>query len=175
MDSPPDRSGGLRDEDLRVWMAQYGPGLRRYFQKRAGAAEAEDLVQDVFLRLQGRAEGGVVDNVERYLFRTAANVMVSRHRAQLARGWTTRHPFDETLQPPDELSPERVLIAKQEISRVILAMERLPPRARAAFVFHRFEEMTYPAIATRMGISVKAVEQLINRALERLAQEVKVR
>jgi len=59
-------------------MAQYGPALRAYFRKKAGAAEAEDLVQDVFVAMQAR--GGVedIEHVGRYLFRVAANVLARR-------------------------------------------------------------------------------------------------
>jgi RNA polymerase sigma-70 factor (ECF subfamily) len=87
----------IREEDLRAWMVEYGPALRRYFERRVGAAEAEDLVQDVFLHLQARAVGGAVDNVERYLFRIAGNVLVSRHRHRAARGFPLTDALDEAL------------------------------------------------------------------------------
>jgi RNA polymerase sigma factor (sigma-70 family) len=165
-------SQAIREEDLRAWMVEYGPALRRYFERRVGAAEAEDLVQDVFLHLQARAVGGAVDNVERYLFRIAGNVLVSRHRHRAARGFTLTDALDEALEPVETIAAERALIAKQDVARVIAAMQALPPRTREAFIFHRFGEMTYPAIAKRMGISVSAVGQLIARALEKLTEEV---
>ena len=161
----------IREEDLRAWMVEYGPALRRYFERRVGAAEAEDLVQDVFLHLQARAVGGAVDNVERYLFRIAGNVLVSRHRHRAARGFSLTDALDEALEPVETIAAERVLIGKQDVARVIAAMQALPPRTREAFIFHRFNEMTYPAIARRMGISVSAVGQLIARALEKLTEE----
>jgi RNA polymerase sigma factor (sigma-70 family) len=162
----------IREEDLRAWLIEYGPALRRYFERRVGAAEAEDLVQDVFLHLQARAVGGAVDNVERYLFRIAGNVLISRHRHRTARGFALQDALDEALEPVETISSERVLIGKQDVARVIAAMQALPPRTREAFIFHRFGEMTYPAIAKRMGISVSAVGQLIARALEKLSEEV---
>ena len=162
----------IREEDLRAWMVEYGPALRRYFERRVGGAEAEDLVQDVFLHLQARAVGGAVDNVERYLFRIAGNVLVSRHRHRTARGFALTDALDEALEPVETIAAERVLIGKQDVARVIAAMQSLPPRTREAFIFHRFGEMTYPAIAKRMGISVSAVGQLIARALEKLTEEV---
>lgn len=153
----------------------FGPGLRRYFAKRAGGAEAEDLVQEVFVRLQARAAGGTVDNVERYLFAIANNVLVSRHRYEAARVLSRQGPLTEALQPVEDLTPERVLIGKQEYQRMIVALRKLPPRAREAFIFHRFEEMTYPVIAQRMGISITGVEKLIKRALAQLAVKMERR
>src|SRR5215217_3326455 len=54
---PHDGPGGPADQTLRVWLEDYGPALRRYFEKRVNPAEAEDMVQDVFLSLQVR-DGG---------------------------------------------------------------------------------------------------------------------
>src|SRR3546814_3070532 len=55
------------DRDLAAWMATYGPGLRRYFRRRADDADVDDLVQEVFLRLQSAQLSTPLDNVERYL------------------------------------------------------------------------------------------------------------
>jgi DNA-directed RNA polymerase specialized sigma24 family protein len=79
-----DQVAGHREEDLRAWMAQYGPALRRYFQKKVGPAEAEDLVQDVFVSLQVRGGAEAIDNIEGYLFRIAANALMRRYKR---RGW----------------------------------------------------------------------------------------
>ena len=76
-------------QELHAWMVRYGPALRRYFQKRVGHAEAEDLVQDVFVAMQVR--GGVedVEHQNRYLFRIAANVL-ARRRARPTWSRTSR-------------------------------------------------------------------------------------
>ena len=81
---PLDNAVGHREEVLRAWMAEYGPALRRYFQKKVGPAEAEDLVQDVFVSLQVRGSAETIENVEGYLFRIAANALMRRHKR---RGW----------------------------------------------------------------------------------------
>jgi len=105
-----------------------------------------------------------------YLFAIANNVLVSRHRYESVRVFARQSPLTDALQPAEDLTPERVLIGKQEYQRMIAALQNLPPRAREAFIFHRFEEMSHPAIARRMGISVIAVRKLISRAMERIAE-----
>lgn len=160
----------VRDEDLQAWMVQYGPALRRYFQKKAAPADAEDLVQDVFLAMQSRGEGAAIENVQGYLFRTAAHVLARRYGPGR---WDWRRGADglEGHEPHEEISPERSLIGKQSITRLLEAIDRLPPRMGEAFALHRFEEMTYPAIGRRMGISPRTVEKLISLALKRLILE----
>ncbi len=174
MAQPPDASRDTPppEKDLAQWMVQYGPGLRRFFSRRAGAAQAEDLVQEVFLRLQNAPGQEPVENVERYLFRIAHNVLVSRYRHDAARALARHDALDEAFDAPDHISPERILAAKQEYARAIVAILNLPPRARAAFTFHRFENMTYHAIGDRMGTSKESVKELMQRAIDRLSAEM---
>ena len=176
MASPPNPSREddrpVRDEDLRAWMVLYGPALRRYFLKKASASEAEDLVQDVFLAMQSRGAGAEIENIEGYLFRTAANVLARRYGAG---GWDWRRRVDQAEEPHEEISPERVMMGRQAVAQFVVGLRTLPPRAREAFVFHRFEEMTYPAIGRRMGISPRTVEKLISLALKRLIVSVEAR
>ena len=163
----PHAAGSARRESVRGYMLEYGPALRRYFQKKVNATEAEDLVQNVFLNIQSRgAQAGAIENVEGYLFRTAANVLARRLGRDAWRG----DPLSVVVEPQDELSPERALIAKEQLERVVEALKTLPPRTRQAFILHRFEEMTYAAIAARMNISTKAVDHAIQRALKHLSR-----
>ena len=170
MGMPPDRAREqatkARHEDLRGWMERYGPGLRRYFQKRVSAAEAEELVQEVFLAMHARSAAEPIDNVQGYLFRIAANLLSKRSEHAHVQ-------LDEALEFADGFSPERILIGRQEAARVIVAIDNLPPRTREAFALHRFEEMTYEAIARRLGISVSAVSKLVARALAHVAVELR--
>lgn len=156
------------DGDVRGWLAQYGPALRRYFRRRAAAAEAEDLVQEVFIRLVARTRGEAVEDVERYLFRIANNVLISRHRHDTALVRRADAGILDPSDSADEISPERALIGKQALSALAVAVQGLPPRTREAFVYHRFEEMTYAAIAERMNISASGVEKHIQRAIEHI-------
>jgi RNA polymerase sigma-70 factor (ECF subfamily) len=172
MASPPPRpqeapAGSV--EDIHALMVQYGPALRRYFRKRAPPHEVDDLVQNVFLKMQVRGAGDTVENIERYLFRTAATVLVDGHRGDPLN---LRHhqELHEDLEPVDEFSPERILIGAEGLDRIMAVLQALPPRTSEAFILHRFEEMTYDAIARRMGISRSGVEKLIMRALDRLME-----
>ena len=169
---PADRLADLPSEEVGALAARYGGVLRAYFQKRAPSADADDLVQDVFLRLHSRSDEDAVENPERYIFKIASSVLIDRHRHELARGLGLHDVLDEDFGLVDELSPERTLIGRQEHARAIRALRELPPRARAAFTLHRFEHMTYAAIAQRMGISINGVKHLIARALERLNEQV---
>ncbi len=178
MGKPPtpadENARGVSEEDLRAWMTQYGPALRRYFQKRVSTAEAEDLAQDVFVAMQVRGETASIENVEGYLFRTAAHILARRYRKP-DWDWSRRESFDEAVELPEHLSPERILIAKEDLEFVITAIESLPTRMGEAFAMHRFGEMSYVTIARRMGVRTRTVENLVARAVRRLIEVARAR
>jgi RNA polymerase sigma-70 factor (ECF subfamily) len=155
-------------------MVQYGPALRRYFVRRANSADAEDLVQDVFLLLQARGGGAEIENIEGYLFRTAANVLARRYQRGRWR-WGSQLPLEHVRGLADELSPERILMGKEALERVLRGLDDLPPRAAQAFFLYRFEHLSQEAVARRMGVSVKAVEKFVRRAVRQLMEQAEPR
>ena len=166
-----DKAGGsnANDAQLLAWFEEYGPALRAHFRKRGAGADADDLVQEVFLRLQIGAARSSIEKIERYIFRIANNVLISRYRHDLVEGRPYRDVLTEDNGALDSFSPERIFLGREYWAQFVACIGNLPPRAREAFLLHRFEEMTYAAIAQRMGVSVSAVEKLICRALQQLA------
>ncbi len=168
--APPGNVGAVvaHAQERNAWALRYAPALRRYFGKRVGAAEAEDLVQDVFLAMQVRGNIGEPDNADGYLFRVAARILAKRY-SRPRWNWADYAPLDDIFDPSDEISPERTLLARERVSRLMTALEALPPRMAEAFVLHRFDEMTYAEIARCMGVRMKTVESFIARASTRIA------
>jgi len=160
--------------DPRAWIVQYGPALRRYFLRRANAADVDDLVQEVFLMMQARGAGSEIGNIEGYLFRTAANVLGMRRR-RATWAWGRQEEIEDVEGLADELSPERILIGKEALDQMMAALRELPPRCAHAFILYRFEHLPQEVIARRMGIKVKAVEALVQRAARRLYEQVEQR
>jgi RNA polymerase sigma-70 factor (ECF subfamily) len=154
-------------------MAAYGGRLRRYFARRAPAADTDDLVQDVFLRLEMAGRRGVISDVERYLFTIARNVLISQRRNRAVRRWAQHQALDDTSEPTNPLSPERILSGRQDYARFVKSVDELPPRARTAFRLHHFEDLSRAAIAARMGISEESVKELLHRAAVHIAHAMR--
>jgi len=163
--APPDEASG--DADLYAWALQYGPALRRYFLRRANPMDVDDLVQDVFLKLQSRGATSQIENVEGYLFRTAANVLGHRRR-RVSWAWGRQEDPEICDVVADDLSPERILIGKEALDDMMAVLRELPPRSAMAFMLFRIEQLPQEVIARRMGISLRAVEALVQRAVKRI-------
>ena len=68
--------------------------------------------------------------------------------------------------------PERALMGAQRLRRVMAAIDAMPPRRREVFLLHRVHELTYPQIARKLGVSVKAIEKHIHLAMRDLIRTV---
>lgn len=157
----------LRPEEERELLA-LEPGLRRFFRRRAPAADIDDLVQEVFVSLKARRAETPIENIDRYLFTVAGAVLSRRYRTERGRASAGEAAGDEA----QELSPERVVIGRERLKLAMEVIAGLPQRTREVFVLHRFEEMSYQRIAAELGISVSAVEKHIMLALRALTARV---
>jgi RNA polymerase sigma-70 factor (ECF subfamily) len=106
--------------------------------------------------------------MERYLFTVAGNAL-KRKRSRDGR-WTELGD-EQSLLPPDELSPERIVLSRERLGSAVAVIAKLPPRTRQVFMLHRFEEMTYRRISQKLGISVSAVEKHIMNALRAIMND----
>lgn len=101
-----------------------------------------------------------VEHPKAYLARTARNIVIDQARARRARGGAALalDDLDDASAPWVAPDQEAALLLKQ----VILG---LPPLYRDVFILNRFVGLTYEQIAQRYGVTVKAVEYRMSRAL----------
>ncbi len=159
-----------REKLLRQLSERYRLPLTAYFARRVGSrAEAEDLTQEVFLRMVRRLELEDVENVEAFVFRTAVNLLRDRSRRDKSQS-VRKVEFASRLTDVDDLSPERVFDSRQSLTHVIAVLEELDERTRDAFILHRLEGMKHAQIAELLGVSVSSVEKYIIKTLTLLAK-----
>ena len=139
--------------------------LRRYFARRVPDADVDDLMHEVFLRMQVNASLAPIEHLDRYLFTVAASVIADQARRRKIRRYDDHESIEEVDHPVEDFTPERVLLGQEALEVIVSAIGDLSPRTRDVFVLHRFEEMTCSNIASKMGISVSAVEKHIMKAL----------
>ena len=159
-----------RERLLRQLSERYRLPLTAYFARRVGSrSEAEDLTQEVFLRMVRRLELDNVENVEAFVFRTAVNLLRDRSRRDKSQN-ERKVEFANRNPDVDDLSPERVFDSRQSLTNVIAVLEGLDERTRDAFILHRLEGMKHAQIAELLGVSVSSVEKYIIKALTLLTQ-----
>jgi RNA polymerase sigma-70 factor (ECF subfamily) len=148
------------------------PELRRWVARRVDQRDdIDDVLQDIWLRLCARREGGGIDNVRAYLYQIASSVLTDRARRGKVRGLGRTDELTEAHHPIEEITPDRVLSGRREADRLIERIAALPERTRDIFLLNRFEGQSYRQIADGMSISVSAVEKHIMKALRALTED----
>lgn len=166
------KARGEEQPFLEALAARYRGALNRFFNRRAPhlGSEVEDLTQEVFVRLARRRDGESIRHVEGYIFQTALSVLTDRARRRSVRLADMHVAYDESENAVEDFSPERVLLAREQVEMVKTVLAGLPDKVRAAFVLHRFEELGYWEIARRLGVSASSVEKYISQALRALTE-----
>ena len=128
--------------------------------------EAREVAQEAYVKLLQLESPGVVSFLQAYLFKIAANLAIDRIRHQMVGDRLAREEallFDEV---DETASPERRLLAQDELRRISNAMLELPPKCRQAFAFHVLLERPLAEIAAEMKLSTRMVHYYIVRGLK---------
>jgi RNA polymerase sigma-70 factor (ECF subfamily) len=158
---------------LAEWTRRYRPALASYFRKRLRApGEAEDLVQEVFLRLARQHDLSAIRLIEPYLFQTASRVLTDYLRAGVVRHAGKHDSFEEEAHSGGVSSLEAVIADRQSVDRLLQALAELPERTQMIFVLRRWDGLANADIARMVGISVSAVEKHITKALVHLKARI---
>jgi RNA polymerase sigma-70 factor (ECF subfamily) len=149
--------------------------LLRFLIARTGSAgDAEDLVQELWLKLRQPGSGPIL-NGRGYIYRMAQNLVVDRLREKQRRMRRDRlwsdvgGQHDHSIEPADP-SPnaEQEMLDREETALLASALQTLPDGARRAFELHKIEGLSHAEVAARLGISKSGVEKHMAVAMKYL-------
>jgi RNA polymerase sigma factor (sigma-70 family) len=153
------------DETVEQAYRGHAAAIRgKAFQLTRDPELAADVVQDAFLRLFVEARAGrLPDNVPAWLYRTSANLVISRsRRVDVARRYAPRLLHENQPEQPEDIALDRELGAELSV-----ALSTLPPAHRIALVMAA-HGASGVEIASRIGRSHLATRAVISRARGRL-------
>jgi RNA polymerase sigma factor (sigma-70 family) len=171
--------GGAQDSPLLAAFLEKRENLVLFLAARMRSApEAEDLVQDLYLKVAAMAPGAEVRAPVALLYRMASNLMVDHVRsAQRASRRNAEWRLDTraTLGSEDlvsEPAADEALVAGERVRQLAQAVADLPPQMGRAFRLHKLEGRSQAEAAEAMGVSRKMVEQHIAAAIRRLSERL---
>lgn len=161
-------TAGTVDRDMALLYEREAPRLRRRLARRVSPDKAADLVQAAFARMLGLGPDRLdrLEQPQAYLHRVADNLANDDARSGKRRGERLHLDVDDCEIGGGD--PHVALEARDMLRRIEAAISLLPDRTREIFMAHRFEDLTYPEIAERLGLSVKTIEKHISSALREL-------
>lgn len=145
--------------------------MRRILLRRGRTPfEADDLIQEAFLKMQEYCEkGGQVYKPEGFLVRTVLRLAANARRDEHRELYCDRAVEDLALIVDTSPTPDEVLAGDQCLERMRNALDTVSRRTRDIFFMQRLDGLSYAQIARKMGVSVSAVEKHMASALAVLA------
>lgn len=135
----------------------------------ACSEEAEDVVQDVFVKLwEGRRFEVIERNLRSYLYQSVYNCcmdVLEKNKMTRVELSDSVLGFSETETPDDEEWNTRM-------DEVYAAIEKLPPRTREIFMAIVFEGKRYKEVAEELNVSMNTVKTTLSRALTTLREQL---
>lgn len=167
-----------RDSLIAAYMEKRSLLLQIFTARLGDAHWAEDVVQDLFIRISTSEISGEVGNPAGYLFRAASHIAINQRRSQDSerlRGRLWQADQADWLGPYAVSSGQdalTTLIDADARKRLAGAVEALDEPARTMLRLNRFEGLTQPQIAERLGVSVSTVEKKLSAALRQLIRQL---
>lgn len=163
----------MASDSLEQVFLAHRPALERFLRARCGnAAEAEDLLQDLWLKLAGVMVP--VAEPLAYLYRMADNLVLDRRRSAQRRERRDDAWIDfsgsGSAGVSDAPSAERAIIARGQLAQVAQAFDELGERTTAIFKSYRIDGVGQKEIAAQQGISLSAVEKHLQKAYRLVIQ-----
>ncbi len=161
--------------DENQWLVdqfeEHRPHLRAVAYRMLGSlAEAEDAVQDTWLRLS-RTDADAVDNLGGWLTTVVARVCLNMLRSRNLRREEALgvHVPDPVISTDEEFQPEQEALLADSVGLALLVvLDTLTPAERLAFVLHDMFDLPFDEIAPMVGRTPVAARQLASRARRRV-------
>jgi RNA polymerase sigma factor (sigma-70 family) len=167
-------------DSLDRWFAQevlvHEDSLMRFLSRSwPNRDEHADIRQETYVRIYEAAAKMVPHAPKAFLFATAKHLMIDRVRRRRVVSIESIGGLGELEELHvliDEPSSETRAGARQELRHLAIRFDALPPRCRDVLWLRRVEELPQKEVARRLGISDKAVEKALARALRLLTTNV---
>ncbi len=135
---------------------------------------AEDVIQDLYLKITTVNPDYEIENPTAFLFRMANNIHLNRLRASKSADMRERAWYDtyslisggETVD--DAPSAEMQLSSRQQLGCLLEALKDLPEKTQTIFRLHKLEGVPQTEVAAQLGISISSVEKQLSAALKSL-------
>jgi RNA polymerase sigma factor (sigma-70 family) len=168
---------GGSDEAFRIIHDRYRTRLFAYARQMLGGsrADAEDALQDVFVRAYGALRANDRDvSLRAWLYRIAHNRCIDELRR--AGGPASSAPSEvlELVQAPAS-DPMDAVERRESLRRLVADVQRLPEQQRSALLMREISGMAYQDLAVALEVTVPAVKSLLVRARIGLAQAAEAR
>lgn len=150
--------------DTTTLFVEHRGALVEYAARIVGSrAQAEDVVQEAWMRFDTAVAGRFLDDPLSYLYRIVRNIALDGRRRMSREGRYLVAPVDRTVEnrPSAQPSPEAHSLHREQLALVREALSELPERTRTALRLYRLEGRKLKEVAEHLGISIGLAHKLV--------------
>ena len=155
------------DQIFNQW---YEPVRNFIYYKTGNIYLAEDITQDTFLKIWEKKDEVKTNTIKAYLFTIASNLLNNKMDHQKV----SFKFINNYQQPAATPSPDYDLEMKEFNTKLQTALADLDDKKRTVFLMNRIDELTYKQIADNLGLTVKAIEKRMEKALSFLRNRIEM-
>jgi RNA polymerase sigma-70 factor (family 1) len=158
-------------QDLKSAYDSYFEGLRNFLYYKSGdMALAEDLVQEVFIKVWEKRNTIAKDTLKSLLYTIAGNLLINHFNHMKV---VKTHADREIVTGQSVVQTPQFKMEEEEFGEKLKrVLQKIPDGSREVFLMNRIDKVKYDEIASRLEISVKAVEKRMSKALSIIKEEL---
>lgn len=157
--------------DIAAWFDRYHDQLLRFLARGlSDQSEAQDLAQEVFLRLLRVEDPDLIRHPRAYLYRVAVNV-IQEWRLRNQR-FPVKDDYDLEQEEAGELEPVEAIEASERAERLNRAVAKLPARYRAVLMLRVNQGLTHKEVAEELEMTPRMVKRHLIKAYAKLRERL---
>ena len=146
---------------------QYRHELLMFIRQRvASPADADDLLQDVCLKIAASQRLDQIDRLKSYVFTIAANTLRNQYRSRARQVAMLSVPLESVELTDNSWNPQDMVECLDSIDDLYQKIDKLSPRCKQVFLMNRVEGCSYKAVGKALSISTSMVEKHVSRGLK---------
>lgn len=148
------------------WRKIFSDTKAMLMRKGRSAHDAEDLMQDAYIRLREFAQKKPINSPKALFMRTALNLSIDAYRAKACRGAEVQPEEVDIVDPQPSI--EAGVLGRECIERMDVCLGRLDERTRQMVLEYHVHGMTFDEIGRKYGVSGSTVHHLVSTAIFRM-------
>lgn len=157
--------------DFEGFYRDFATRAKAFASRRTRSHDAEDIVQEAFVRAIEDGAIATAASPQTYLHRIVANLIIDEHRKDRVR---SRYSDDEAdqLAVEDPGQTEAGVQSRLELRQLCEHMSLLPAPCRKAFSLYYIDGLNHCEISLRLGVTIRTVDRYLNKVRQFLIQRI---
>lgn len=163
----------ISEKEFKALFDKYYDSIKSFIYYKIGDIDlSEDIAQEAFVKFWESRDKVILETIKTYLYTIANNLMLNhiKHGKVVLQFEQKQNKKDGEV----ETNPEYKMELDEFQNTLNDTISAIPEKSREVFLMNRIDGLTYNEISERLGVSVKAIEKRMSKALSILRKELDI-